>query len=178
MEIIPIDKFELQISYPKEDIFRFLNERIDEKDRILSPDGNKVFMGKIDENGFKLRRIPFLTVSNIYYIGTFIESGHKSTINVGVRYFYPAYAAIILWLCVSLFVTRESYHILSNETFSFIGYFSLSFIPFAFFAIGYLVFIVPFRIDVKKAKVLLNDLFNNVTSSEPRRSVGLAKVRR
>lgn len=74
MKIIPIDSFELKTEYPLKDVIRVLKDSIDKKERVLGSRGNKIFMGNIDENGFKFRRVPFLTASSIYYIGTFLDS--------------------------------------------------------------------------------------------------------
>jgi hypothetical protein len=178
MKIIPIDSFELKTDYPMKDLIQVLKDSIDNQERILGPSGNKVFMGIIDEKGFKFRRVPFLTISNIYYIGTFLGSNDKSNVKVRVRYFFPVYAFLLLWLFLSLIIVREIYQTMINESFPFLGDILLVLIPIAFFAIGYLFFMVPFLIDLKKTKMLLKNLLNIDVASEPRRSAGLANARR
>ena len=178
MKIFPIYSFELKSDFPKKDLIQILKNTIDKKERILGPSGNKIFMGNIDEKGCKFRRVPFLTVSNIYYIGKFIDSNDKSKIKFRVRYFYPVYAFLLLWLCVSLIIAREIYPIIVNESYAIFVNILLILIPIAFFGIGYLFFIVPFLIDLKKTKILLKSLLNIDVTSEPRRSVGLANARR
>jgi hypothetical protein len=165
MKIIPIDSFELKTDYPVKELIRVLKDSIDNKERIFGSRENKVFMGNIDDNGFMFRRVPFLTVSNIYYFGTFIDLNDKSNIKVHVRYFYPVYAFLFLWLFISFIVAGKIYPIIANESLTFLGDILLILIPISFFGIGYLLFMLPFLIDLRKTKVLLKKVLNqNVTS--------------
>jgi hypothetical protein len=166
MKIFPTDSFEMKTDYPVKHLIRILKDSIDNKESILGSSGKKIFTGNIDEKGFKLRRVPFLTFSNIYYFGTFIDSNDKSNIKVRVRYFYPVYAFLILWLLISIIMAREIYPIIMNESLAFLGDIILILIPISFFGIGYLFFMLPFLIDLKKTKALLKKVLNNNVTSE------------
>lgn len=84
---------------------------------------------------------------------------------VRVRYFYPVYVFLILWLFISPIVAREIYPIIVNESLTILGDILLILIPVSFFGIGYLFFMLPFLIVLKKTKVLLKKVLNiNVTS--------------
>ena len=171
MKIIPIDSFELKTNRPKKDLIQIFNDSIDKYETILGSSGNKLFTGNVDDKGFKLHRKPFFTVSNVFYIGKFVNSQGESIIKVRVRYYYPVYAILLFWICISFLIAKGIYPFIVNEGFTFFGNTILVLIPIVFFGIGYLLFAVPFYMDLKKTKKLIKSLFNIDVNSEPAASV-------
>jgi len=115
----------------------------------------KPFEGEIHENGFKIRLVTFYGNSfHPIIVGNIIENNEERIISIKMRchYFTLGFISgvLIIFLFNNLIKAKSVADVISGISVALI-----------FLALGYLLMTLAFKFEGKKAKKLLNGLFND-----------------
>ena len=163
MAFLPWENIEFKTNLTKEEIINRLNNVVEPKGVfgiffLKKYSYGKPFEGEIYENGFKIRLITFYGNSfHPIIVGNIIENNEERTISIKMRCHYFTlgfmsiwFGGIIIGLFNNLIKAKSGVDIVSGIIAVLI-----------FLALGYLLMTLPFKFESKKAKKLLNGLFND-----------------
>jgi len=161
MAFIPWENIEYKTNSTMEEIINRINSIIEPKGMfwiffLKKYSYGKPYQGEINENKFKIRRIIIYANAFLPFIeGKIIENNGKRLIKIKMRCNYFVIGFMTIWFGGILILLLNNI-IKTDSIIEIISYVIGSLI---FIILGYLIITIPFKIESKKSKKILNELF-------------------
>ena len=146
-------RFIIETKKSKDEILQIIRDNTYIKTSVFDfPTGDKYFEGSVSENSFKICRcIQYRNSFLPLIIGTIEANEYGSTINIRMRMAIPVIVFLVIWLTGVL---------AGCLIVPFAGFpMPAALVPYAMLVFGILLVIIPNKIEAKKAREKLEELF-------------------
>ena len=161
MKLIPFHQFSLTLPYDSKQLFQRIFENTEAGSFGQTHSKDKIFIGKLDKNGFKIQKSLGRLTKNSFVpiaIGEFVDDGYYCQLSVSMR---PSLATLIfMTIWIGYFV--KGFIAFTSAT-SSISYLHLGFILF-----GYLLMLFSFWYEVLKAESAIRQVLEVYQSDNDR----------
>lgn len=175
MKFLPWDHYDIQTTLSRDQVVGLFESEVEPRKLLRFSQNHRTFEGIINLEGFKISRIIHYRNSFLPTIHGYFQQGDRGTIIKIKMQLHPFVAVFMcFWfLGVGVGILAVIGNIVSEkELFASLPF---SLIPFAMLIFGWLLVSFGFWSEVKKAKVLLNDI---VLQNKPKSEQGAKADRR